>query len=95
MTEIVEFTVEAGRPDSISEEKLQILKKAGVTRISINPQSMKQGTLDLLGRRHSVAQVKKVFHLARKLGFDNINMDVIIGLPEEDEVDFTAIIKML
>ncbi len=95
MTEIVEFTVEAGRPDSISEEKLQILKKAGVTRISINPQSMKQGTLDLLGRRHSVAQVKKVFHLARKLGFDNINMDVIIGLPEEDEVDFTGTVMQL
>lgn len=84
----VEFTVEAGRPDSINREKLQILKDADVSRISINPQTMKQHTLDLLGRRHSVEQVKEVFYLAREVGFDNINMDLIVGLPEEDEVDF-------
>ena len=85
---VLEFTVEAGRPDSITKEKLDILKRAGVSRISINPQTMKQSTLDLMGRQHTVEQVKDIFSLARKMGFDNINMDVIVGLPGEDEVDF-------
>ena len=80
---VKEFTVEAGRPDSITEEKLEVLKKHGITRISINPQTMKQETLDLIGRRHTVEMVKEKYHLARKLGFDNINMDLIAGLPEE------------
>lgn len=84
---LLEFTVEAGRPDSITEEKLLVLKKYGVTRISINPQTMKQATLDLIGRRHTVEMVKEKFRLARSLGFDNINMDLIIGLPEEDIED--------
>lgn len=83
-----EFTVEAGRPDSITEDKLRILKSAGVTRISVNPQTMRQHTLDLLGRRHTVEQVRETFRLARETGFDNINMDLIVGLPEEDEEDF-------
>ncbi len=82
-----EFTVEAGRPDSITREKLEVLRKHGVTRISINPQTMKQETLDLIGRRHTVEQVKEMFHLARELGFDNINMDLIVGLPEETMED--------
>lgn len=88
MEAALEFTVEAGRPDSLTRDKLVILKKAGVTRISINPQTMKQHTLELLGRRHTVGQVKEAFALAREVGFDNINMDLILGLPEEDEVDF-------
>ncbi len=86
--DLLEFTVEAGRPDSITEEKLRILKKAGVSRISINPQTMKQHTLDLMGRKHTVGQVKEIFYQAREIGFENINMDLIVGLPEEDEVDF-------
>lgn len=80
---VKEFTVEAGRPDSITEGKLSVLKRYGVTRISINPQTMKQETLDLIGRRHTVEMVKEKFAMARVLGFDNINMDLIIGLPEE------------
>ncbi len=84
---VKEFTVEAGRPDSITEDKLRVLKAHGVTRISINPQTMKQETLSIIGRRHTVDMVKEQFHLARKLGFDNINMDLIIGLPEEDMED--------
>lgn len=84
---IQEFTVEAGRPDSITREKFAVLKKHGVTRISINPQTMKQETLNLIGRRHSVEDVKSCFHLAREMGFDNINMDLIIGLPEEESED--------
>lgn len=87
---VQEFTVEAGRPDSITREKLEVLKKHGVTRISINPQTMKQATLDLIGRRHSVADVKEKYHMARELGFDNINMDLIIGLPEEELEDVRA-----
>ena len=87
MDQVKEFTVEAGRPDSITEEKLQVLRNHGITRISINPQTMKQETLDLIGRRHTVEQVKETFRLARRMGFDNINMDLIVGLPEEDEED--------
>ena len=88
-TWVKEFTVEAGRPDSITIEKLQVLKAHGVTRISINPQTMKQETLDLIGRRHTVDMVKDRYSMARSLGFDNINMDLIIGLPEEDMEDVT------
>ena len=83
----LEFTVEAGRPDSITEEKLKVLRNHGITRISINPQTMNQKTLDLIGRRHSVEMVKERFWMARELGFDNINMDLIMGLPEEDMDD--------
>ncbi len=83
MPGIVEFTVEAGRPDSITEGKLRILKKAGVSRISVNPQTFCQKTLDLIGRKHSVDAVIEKYQLARALGFDNINMDIILGLPGE------------
>ncbi|MCD8338339.1 MAG: coproporphyrinogen dehydrogenase HemZ [Lachnospiraceae bacterium] len=78
-----EFTVEAGRPDSISREKLAVLKKHGITRISINPQTMNQETLDFIGRKHTVEETKEAFSLAREMGFDNINMDLIVGLPGE------------
>ena len=80
---VQEFTVEAGRPDSITAEKLAVLRKHGISRISINPQTMQQKTLDLIGRRHTVDQTKEAFLLAREMGFDNINMDLIVGLPEE------------
>ena len=83
----LEFTVEAGRPDSITREKLMVLRNHGITRISINPQTMNQKTLDLIGRRHSVEMVKERFQMARELGFDNINMDLIMGLPEENPDD--------
>lgn len=83
----VEFTVEAGRPDSITREKLAVLKSYGVTRISINPQTMNQKTLDLIGRRHTVEDVKDRFCMAREMGFENINMDLIVGLPQEDAED--------
>lgn len=83
----VEFTVEAGRPDSITREKLAVLRKHNIDRISINPQTMKQETLDLIGRRHTVEQIKESFKIARELGFDNINMDLIMGLPQEDIED--------
>ena len=82
--------MEAGRPDSITEEKLKTLRRHGITRISVNPQTMKQETLELIGRRHTVDMVKEKYWLARELGFDNINMDLIIGLPEEDLEDVRA-----
>lgn len=81
---LLEYTVEAGRPDSITREKLCVLRKHGISRISINPQTMKQETLDVIGRRHTVAQTIESFQLARELGFDNINMDLIVGLPGEN-----------
>lgn len=90
-----EFTVEAGRPDSITEEKLQALKEAGADRISINPQTMQQRTLELIGRRHTVEQTRQVFSMARQMGFDNINMDLIIGLPGETPEDFADTLRQL
>ncbi len=78
-----EFTVECGRPDSININKLTTMKKYGVHRISINPQTMNDDTLKLIGRNHSVDSVIEKFDMARKLGFDNINMDLIVGLPGE------------
>ena len=86
-----EFTVEAGRPDSITREKLEVLRKHNISRISINPQTMNQETLDIIGRRHTVEETIEAFHLARELGFDNINMDLIVGLPgeEKEQVEYT------
>ena len=81
---LAEFTVEAGRPDSITREKLMAIREYPVTRISVNPQTMNQETLEIIGRKHTVDQTKEAFHLARELGFDNINMDLIVGLPGED-----------
>ncbi|MCM1044139.1 MAG: coproporphyrinogen dehydrogenase HemZ [Candidatus Gastranaerophilales bacterium] len=87
LSQVQEFTVEAGRADSITEEKLRVLLERGVGRISVNPQTMKQETLDKIGRRASVEQVCEAYALARKVGFDNINMDLILGLPEENAED--------
>ena len=92
---VQEFTVEAGRADSITEEKLNVLHRHGVTRISVNPQTMKQETLKLIGRQHTVDQVVDAFHMARKVGFDNINMDIILGLPEETREDVAATIEAI
>ena len=80
-----ELTVEAGRPDRITYEKLCVLKAHHVDRISINPQTMNQQTLDLIGRRHTVEQIEEAFALAGKAGLDNINMDMILGLPGENK----------
>ncbi|MBQ4435281.1 MAG: coproporphyrinogen dehydrogenase HemZ [Clostridia bacterium] len=79
-----EFTVEAGRPDTIDGEKLNLFKNAHVTRISINPQTFHDVTLQRIGRRHTSEQTVSAYELARSLGFDDINMDLIAGLPGED-----------
>lgn len=78
-----EFTVEAGRPDTINKNKLYDMKSYGVSRISINPQSMNEGTLKAIGRNHTPSDIVQKFELARELGFDNINMDIILGLSGE------------
>ncbi|MGD6818025.1 coproporphyrinogen III oxidase [Metabacillus sp. 84] len=80
---IREITVEAGRPDTITPDKLDVLKKYSIDRISINPQSYTQETLKAIGRHHTVEETIDKFHLARKHGMNNINMDLIIGLPNE------------
>lgn len=84
LTNIKEFTVEAGRPDTITKEKLEVMKKHNVTRISINPQTMNDETLVKIGRDHNVNDIVDCFKLARSLGFDNINMDIILGLVDEN-----------
>ena len=84
----IEFTVEAGRPDTITEDKLQVLKDKGISRISINPQTMKDETLSLIGRDHSSDEIIKAYELASHYGFEIINADIIAGLPEESYEDF-------
>lgn len=83
MSKVIEFTVEAGRPDTINEEKLRVLKDYGVNRISINPQSMNDVTLKKIGRSHNVDMIYESYKMAKNVGFDVINMDLIAGLPDE------------
>lgn len=85
-----EYTVEAGRPDTVTQDKLLALRGAGVSRISINPQSFNDNVLEAIGRRHTSEQTLSAFSLARGLGFDNINMDFIAGLPEDTPSSFAS-----
>jgi len=78
-----EYTVEAGRPDTITYDKLMALKRAGVSRISINPQTFNDTVLETIGRKHTSAQTLEAYNLAKQCGFDNINMDFIAGLPKD------------
>ena len=95
METVREFTVEAGRPDSITEGKLRVLRAHPVTRISINPQTMRDETLRLIGRHHTAADTVRAFETARRLGFDDINMDLIIGLPGEKPADVTETMRQI
>ena len=83
-----EYTIEAGRPDTLNEEKLRIMKAAGVTRISINPQTFKDEILRKIGRCHTAAETIDAFNMARQMGFDNINMDLITNLPGDTPEGF-------
>jgi len=85
---IREITVEAGRPDTITPEKIEVLKKWGINRISVNPQSYTQETLKAIGRHHTVQETVDKFWLSRNMGMNNINMDLIIGLPNEGIEEF-------
>ena len=92
---VKEYTVEAGRPDSITREKLQVIYNHGVGRISINPQTMQQKTLDVIGRKHTVEDIVNVFNMAREIGFTNINMDLIAGLPGEEPADMADTLRQI
>lgn len=85
-----EFTIEAGRPDTITEEKLRVMKAYGATRVSVNPQTMCDRTLKLVGRDHSAKDIVDCFLLVRSVGFDSVNMDLIAGLPNETCLDMEA-----
>ena len=84
----LEYTVEAGRPDTLTRGKLRAIRQAGVRRISINPQTMNDRTLQVIGRAHTAQQVRDAYALAREEGIGHINMDLIAGLPGEGEKDF-------
>lgn len=93
LSAVKEFTVEAGRPDTITKEKLSVIKAHGVHRISINPQSMKSETLERIGRSHEPEDIISAFRMAKKEGFDNINADIIAGLPGETTEDFADTLR--
>ena len=88
LSQCCEYTVEAGRPDTITEEKLQVLKKHKVNRISINPQTFNDDVLREIGRKHTTELTVRQYHLAREIGFDTINMDLIAGLPTDSFESF-------
>ncbi len=85
---VVEYTVEAGRPDTITPEKLRVLKRRGVTRISINPQTMEDHVLAAIGRRHSADDIRRAMAMVDAVGFPHVNMDLIAGLPEDTPAGF-------
>ena len=95
MSTVREFTVEAGRPDTITEEKLRVIKDSGVGRISINPQSMKQRTLELIGRSHTPGEIVEAFKKAKEVEIPIINADLITGLPEEQPEDFRETLERI
>ena len=95
ISKIREYTVEAGRSDTITAKKLEVIKENGATRISVNPQTMNDDVLKAIGRRHTAADVVKSFRLAREIGFDNINMDTIAGLPTDTYDGFVHTIDEL
>lgn len=93
MSGLREYTVEAGRPDTISEDKLRVMKDRCVGRISINPQTTKESTLELIGRRHTIDDFYRACDLVRKVGIETVNTDLIAGLPGEDAEDFTRSVR--
>ncbi len=95
LSNIREYTVEAGRADTITEQKLKAIKQNGVTRISINPQTMNDNVLAAIGRRHTAKDTVDAFNLAREIGFDNINMDLIAGLPTDTYQSFCDTVESI
>jgi len=89
----VEYTVEAGRPDTITKEKLKLLYDYGISRISINPQTLNDKTLNIIGRKHTVKEFINAFYMAREIGHKNINTDLILGLPDESTEDVENTLK--
>ena len=95
MTDTCEYTVEAGRPDTITEDKLRVIKEMGVGRISVNPQTMQDSVLEAIGRRHTAQQTVDAFRLARSMGFEDINMDLIAGLPSDTYEGFADTLRQV
>lgn len=95
LTDCIEITVEAGRPDTLTMEKLWALRESGVTRVSVNPQSMRDEVLEAIGRKHTVRQVYDAFALARRAGFPSLNADLIAGLPCDDPAGFIGSLEAL
>ena len=93
ISSLMEYTVESGRPDTITAEKLDVMRGFGVSRISVNPQTMNDSVLQNIGRSHTGAQTVEAFELARKMGFSCINMDMIAGLPGESAEIFENSLK--
>ncbi|HZJ75154.1 MAG TPA: coproporphyrinogen dehydrogenase HemZ [Clostridia bacterium] len=93
LRDVKEYTVEAGRPDTVCKEKLSILKKHGATRISINPQTFNDEVLIAIGRNHTSEQTVNAYNLARVMGFDNINADLIAALPKDTQKSFEESVK--
>ena len=85
---LIESTVEAGRPDTITAEKLAVLRKNGVNRVSVNPQTMEDHVLSAIGRRHSADDIRRAVGLVQRTGFPHVNMDLIAGLPEDTPEGF-------
>lgn len=88
LSRVLEYTVEAGRPDTLDAKKLAVLKRGGVTRVSVNPQTMQDSVLERIGRKHSAADTLRAYALACEAGFDDINMDLIAGLPGDSAEGF-------
>lgn len=88
LSHLREYTVEAGRPDTVTPEKLQALRVGGVTRVSINPQTFNDEILRAIGRQHTAEMTERAFLAAREAGFTDINMDLIAGLPNESIASF-------
>ena len=91
----MEFTVEGGRPDTLDPQKLCVIKDGGATRISINPQTMSDKVLEAVGRRHTARQTVEAYEQAVQAGFDDINMDLIAGLPADDAASFADSIRQV
>ena len=95
LSRCLEFTVEGGRPDTLDEEKLRVIYQGGATRISINPQTMSDRVLRAVGRRHTAAQTVAAYETARRIGFDDINMDLIAGLPADTAESFADSVRQV
>lgn len=95
LSHLREYTVEAGRPDTITKQKLETIKRCGCTRVSINPQTLSDSVLEKIGRKHTTEQFFKAFELAREVGFDCINTDIIAGLPSDTPQSFADTVDKL
>ena len=92
---LLEYTLEAGRPDTITAEKLAVAKKYGVTRISVNPQTLNDDILKEIGRRHTVEDFFRAYEIAKESGIQDINVDLIAGLPGDDFENFSETVDKI